>query len=257
LTARGPLERAEIGEALVRAGVLAEPGGQALYALIRHAGLHGIACYGPPRVGGHSSGPAPSGQARTNGGRETWVAVRDWVGAPLTVPAALSDPDTAVAELARRYLIAHGPASSRDFATWSGLPVSLARKGFRAVPGLAEVRVGDEVLAAVSAPASEAEPIGIRLLGAFDPYLLGYRSRDLMVEAPYRQRVNAGGGMISPVVLADGRIIGTWRPGRRRGVAGVDLFDPDADGNDPDSEAGIAAETVDVVRFTQPGRSRL
>lgn len=224
LTARGPLDRAEIGETLVRAGLLTEPRGQALYALIHHAGIHGVLCYGPDRSGA-----------------ETWVAVRDWLGAPLPVPAALADPAAAATELARRYLAACAPASPHDFATWSGLRVSLARKAFRSLPGLVEVKVGDDTLATLDQPAAH-EPVGVRLLGPFDPYLLGYRSRDLAVESAYRKRINAGGGMISPAVLDDGHVIGTWRPDRRKGATDIELF-----GNKSDPR--LNSEITDVDRF--------
>ena len=53
---------------------------------------------------------------------ETWVAVQSWLGKPLVLEG---DPET----LARRYLTAYGPATARDFATWSGLPVPAARRG--------------------------------------------------------------------------------------------------------------------------------
>src|SRR5450756_992488 len=49
-----------------------------------------------------------------------FVLVRDWLGAP---PAAV-DRDRALAELARRYLAGHGPATDRDLAKWAGLPLA-------------------------------------------------------------------------------------------------------------------------------------
>ena len=36
----------------------------------------------------------------------------------------------------------------------------------------------------------------IKILGAFDPYLLGYRTRDLGVEPELLRRVHPGGGII-------------------------------------------------------------
>ncbi|HWD74757.1 MAG TPA: crosslink repair DNA glycosylase YcaQ family protein [Solirubrobacteraceae bacterium] len=58
-----------------------------------------------------------------------FALVRDWlpdVGPP---PAR----ETALAELARRYLAGHGPATERDLARWAGLPLRDARAGLRAV----------------------------------------------------------------------------------------------------------------------------
>jgi len=49
---------------------------------------------------------------------------------------------------------------------------------------------------------------GVRLLPVFDNYLVGYRERDLLIDAADRPHVYAG-GIIRPTVLLDGRVIGT------------------------------------------------
>jgi hypothetical protein len=228
LVRHGPLDRGEIAEALLRAGLITETHGQAVYALIHHAGLHGVLCYGPDRDNA-----------------ETWVATSDWLDLP--PKHRPSDPFT---ELARRYLTAYGPASPHDFATWSGLPVSVSRKAFGSLEGITDVQVGDSTFASLD-PDPPADPIGVRLLGPFDPYLLGYRDRDLAVDPAFRRQVNAGGGMIAPVILSDGRAIGTWRPHPK--TPAIDLFDPSG----PDLSADLDAELADVVRFDDHTRRRM
>jgi hypothetical protein len=47
-----------------------------------------------------------------------------------------------------------------------------------------------------------------RLLGAFDPLLLGWRSRELVVD-PAREVVTVN-GIVKPIALVDGRAAGTW-----------------------------------------------
>ncbi|HEY0471127.1 MAG TPA: winged helix DNA-binding domain-containing protein, partial [Kribbella sp.] len=151
LLENGPTSRATIGDLLARAGLIPEPTGQAVYALIRHAGLLGLICYGP----GHDAS-------------ETWVAVQDWLGRSLTLNA-----EGAAEELARRYLTAYGPATAKDFATWSGLPLPPARTALKAV-AKAEVVVENESFAAIDELSGCDD---LRLLGEFDPYLLGYQDR--------------------------------------------------------------------------------
>jgi hypothetical protein len=60
-----------------------------------------------------------------------------------------------------------------------------------------------------------AAPVGasarVHLLPAFDEYVLAYRDRSAVLDAKYSQRLNAGGGMLSPTVVVDGRVAGTWR----------------------------------------------
>jgi hypothetical protein len=213
LLEHGPSGRAELGAVLVKAGLLPEPTGQAVYALIRYVGLLGRLCYGP----GHDAG-------------ETWVATQDWLGKPLTL-----EPDGAP-ELARRYLAAYGPANAHDFATWSGLPVAEARAAVKAV-ATHEFLVEDEPLAAVADLPGISD---LRLLGEFDPYLLGYKDRRYALPEEHRKQIHPGGGMLKPAVVQAGCVIGSW--GHRR--AEVDLFAPGAE-----EPPGLAADLADLARF--------
>ena len=117
-------------------------------------------------------------------------------------PGSLPDRDAAVAELARRYAAAHAPATAQDFATWSGLPAADVRAAWQDV----------------EPPAGEPDEGGVRLLPAFDEWLLGWASRDLVLARAHAGEVLRG-GIIRAVAIADGRVFATWRRGRR----GVEL----------------------------------
>ena len=83
----------------------------------------------------------------------------------------------------------------------------------------------------------------MRLLGPFDPYLLGYKGREHAVPPEHARRVWPGGGWLHPVVLVDGTAAGTWR------------LDGDALLVEPFGEiprAGLEAEAQDVARFLGP-----
>jgi Winged helix DNA-binding domain len=113
---------------------------------------------------------------------------------PLGVePAAREE---ALGRLAARYLDAYGPAEMTDLRTWSGLPAADVKAAWAARPE-------------PGAPLDPAERGVVRLLPAFDTYLLGYRERAVAPE--HARRVWPGGGWIHPVVLVDGRAAGTWR----------------------------------------------
>jgi len=213
LLEHGPTSRATIGAVLVREGLLPEPKGQAVYALIRHAGLLGRICYGP----GHDAD-------------ETWVAVTDWLGQALRFTA-----EGAADELARRYLTAYGPATEKDFATWAGLPVPVARTALKAVAKTTFVVDGVSLAAMDELPGRT----DLRLLGEFDPYVLGYQDRRYALAEEHRKHIHPGGGMLRPAVVEAGRVIGSWKHEKSQ----VELFEP---GPDP---AGLAEEVADLARF--------
>jgi winged helix DNA-binding protein len=218
LAEEGPLTRGELGARLAGHGL--RTAGQALPHLLLRAALDGEAVLGPDRDG-----------------EPAFVAARDWLGPPPAV-----DRGAALAELARRYLAGHGPATDADLAAWSGLPRRDARAGLGALAA-GEANVGDDGLVDLTGR-EPPERTGVRLLGAFDPYLLGWRDRAFALDAAHARRVHPGGGIIRATVLVDGAVAGTWRAERRgsRLRVEVDAF--------PGTELAVPAdEEADLARF--------
>ncbi|HEY4727235.1 MAG TPA: crosslink repair DNA glycosylase YcaQ family protein, partial [Actinomycetes bacterium] len=157
----------------------------------------------------------------------------------------------ALAELARRHLGGHGPAGPEDLAAWSGLPVGRTRRAFELVAGeLRELEVDGRRLwtpaDAPAAPSPAGDPV-VRLLGRFDDYLLGWRGRDLILDARFARRV-AAGGWVHPVVVVDGRVAGTWRARRAGGRLEV-AVEPFAGRLPRRVRPGLEAEAADLGRF--------
>jgi winged helix DNA-binding protein len=219
----GPQTRAELGAVLAHHGIRSE--GQALPHLLMLAALRGVCVLGPIRADG----------------RQAFALARDHVGPPGPAIAR----EGALALLARRYLAAHGPATVADLAAWSGLPLRDARAGLAAIAG-ALVDHGDGHVALADAP-SGRRTTGARLLGAFDPALLGYARRDWLVDAADARRVHPGGGVLRPVALAGGRAVATWSARRRGGRLAVAL-DPFAELT-PAWTRALQREARDVARF--------
>jgi hypothetical protein len=202
---RGPMTRAELAGHLAELGIPAE--GQAPYHLLRRAGLEGVICFGPDREG-----------------EPTYVALADW--APSDGSLA---KEAALAELARRYLAAYGPARPEDLATWSGLSLRTARAGFESIQAeLLELDLSGTPawLPRTHKPWLDEPPpdgIVVRLLPGYDPYLLGYRGRDLTVPQQFAKRVHPGGGLLRPTLLVNGRAAGIWRLVKSRGDQVVEV----------------------------------
>lgn len=54
----------------------------------------------------------------------------------------------------------------------------------------------------------------VRLLPAFDQYVLGPGTKNTqIIDAARRGEISKAGGWISPVVIAAGRVVGTWESG--------------------------------------------
>jgi len=206
--------RAELSAVLRAQGVA--PDGQRLPHILGYASVAGVLCQGSPR-----------------GAEPTYVLLDDWL--PPAPPRPPLDRIGAVGQLARRYLAGHGPADLHDFAWWSGLPVSDARTAWDLLrPEVVAITAAGKRLALLASahdrwlPTSAGTPRpGTRLLPGFDSYMLGYKDRRLAIDPAYVKRVNAGGGMLKPTVVVDGRVVGVWSraSGRHRSDVTVTPFD--------------------------------
>jgi DNA glycosylase AlkZ-like len=210
LAAEGPLDRGRLRDRVTAAGVRTE--GQAFVHLLALASIRGVIVRGPILAGTHA-----------------FVLVRDWLGEPAQV-----DHDRALAELARRYLAGHAPATDEDLARWAGLPIRDARAALNSIS--AELRERDEGLVNLKhqPPAAQLPPP--RLLGSFEPVLLGWKSRQLLIGEANPPVVS--GGVFRPFALVRGRAVATWslsgqtfelKPFRRLDRADREALDKDAD----------------------------
>jgi hypothetical protein len=179
-------------------------------ALLKPSARRGHLCFGPNR-----------------GRNVTFVRPDRWLRELRRV-----DEDEAKRELVRRFLSAYGPATADELGRWLGFRARLK-------PMLAAL--GDELVEvdAAGSPAwllegdledlgAAAKPKSVRLLPAFDPYVVGFRPRGLFVDAEHEARIFRPQAWLSPVVLVGGRAAGIWareRRGRRLDVQ-VEPFAP-------------------------------
>jgi hypothetical protein len=49
------------------------------------------------------------------------------------------------------------------------------------------------------------------LLPGFDEYLIAYKDRSAIIKPEFFKWINAGGGMLSPTIIIDGKVAGTWK----------------------------------------------
>jgi len=215
LAEEGPLTGRQLRERLRATG--APAGGQALLHLLFIAAVGGAIVRGPMA-----------------GKEHAYVLVRDWLG-----PAKPVDRDVALAELARRYLVGHAPASDRDLARWAGLPLRDARAGLAAIAGELVEREDGLVHLAKRPPVAELP--GPRLLGAFDPVLLGWTSRERII-GPHTHLVTMN-GIFRPFAMVKGRAAAGWK--LNRGKVSIEPLGPISKA----AQVALDADAADVERF--------
>jgi hypothetical protein len=145
-------------------------------------------------------------------------------------PLPRVDPAEGMAQVVRRYLGTYGPASREELARWFGMTSpALAGRCLRALREEAvEVAVEGARVWALAADVDEmaaASPAGtVRLLPAFDPHVVAApRDREEVLPAKRRGEVYRPQGWLSPVVVVDGRIAGTWRHEREAARVAVSV----------------------------------
>lgn len=124
------------------------------------------------------------------------------------LPAQREIRGSATAELLRRYLVGHGPASIADFVWWSGVALTAART--------AAVEAGREpdehgLLAADDFDDTAVARSSPRLLPTFDEYYLSYADRRVACDPERATLIGPGrNGMVKAAIIRDGTVVGTW-----------------------------------------------
>ena len=185
-----PLTRTELAQRMERAGISSE--GQRMPYLLMYAELERVICSGPRR-----------------GERHTYTLLDERV--PATRPLGSEE---ALALLANRYFGSHGPATPDDFAWWSGLTVSDARKGVALNDGKlsGEDLDGRTYFFAPDGPNAGARLRSptVHLLPNFDEYLVAYKHHEPNYDEQ-RLGPRTSLGILRNILTLDGQVLGAWK----------------------------------------------
>lgn len=184
LASRGHLTRAQLAEELRERGIRSS--GQLLMILLAHAELDQVICSGAIVDGEH-----------------TYALMSERVPAPRRLGRT-----EALAELALRYFISHGPATERDLAYWATLTLADVRAGLQEVGDRLDSFQHDGRTfwhAPGDAPGGPQEPAG-HLLQILDETYRGYQDSRWVLDAgghvPRTRETAAGMALVDAQLLA-------------------------------------------------------
>ena len=187
-----------------------------------HAELEALICSGPRR-----------------GKQQTYMSVDARVP-----PTPALDREEALAELLSATSAAAGPATVKDFTTWSGLTVADAKAGLALIGDELRLRGRRRGTAWWSAPDAPAAPAstGAHLIPMYDELTIAYR------QAARRPREQPPrNGLLERPILVDGATIGSWKrtlTARTVTVEATLFTEPDAAGQAARRGRGRALRAV-------------
>ena len=144
-------------------------------------------------------------------------------------PVASIDRDEALMRFARKYFQSHQPATLEDFVWWSGLNISDCRKGIALLGNIIHVVKwkGREFYLTDDCRTRGFRKGKYLLIPPYDEYLIGYKSRDIVLAPEHTHRAHNNSGIFQPIIAHDGIICGNWAPFKADGHA--DFFTGDHD----------------------------
>jgi hypothetical protein len=151
------------------------------------------------------------------------------------IPSGETDTLKSRSKLVEWYLAAYGPATLADVSWWAGVSQAQARKAIAGVNRpLSYVRfdalgteafIFDDDLEALRTWRPPGRP-QIKLLPGFDPYVMAYVERGRYISGDHYSKVfKKVSGIIEPVVIVDGWIVGAWKYSLERGKLVSEIFE--------------------------------
>ena len=135
------------------------------------------------------------------------------------------DHDEALAELSRRYFISRGPATIKDYCTWSGLSVKDAKEGIASLEkNILKESFQDAEYYSMSS-SKNTKALRSFLMPDYDEYGMGYKDRSAIFNAAkYKAAVSRGNPVFNRMIILNGRIEGTWQRTFQKKEIAVETF---------------------------------
>lgn len=137
------------------------------------------------------------------GKQHTFVLLEEWIP-----PAPALPREEALVLLAQRYFAHHGPATTADFAWWSGITMTDAATAIEG-SALSVEKIGKASLWSATQGRIARNP-SCYLLPVYDEYTIGYADRSAALDTTQANHASAGHGIFRAPIVIGGRIVGSW-----------------------------------------------
>lgn len=183
------LMRTELQAILKQKKIIAD--GVRLSCLMMKAELEGIICSGARRGNQHT------------------YALLDERAKPLK---ALTKKE-ALFQFAQRYFTTRGPATVKDFASWSGLSITEAKEGAGMLPKkLIREKINEQEYIFLPAITDAGNIQSSFLMPDYDEYGMSYKDRSALFDQAFDLSVFKNGNpFFNRMIILDGKIEGTWK----------------------------------------------
>jgi hypothetical protein len=176
------LTRDAIKDELAKAGI--EGDGTMMSAIMMKAELNGLVCSGPKQ-----------------GSQFTYALLEERVP-----PDKKRTKEEALKEFTLRYFTSRGPATIKDYTTWSGLTVKEAREGLALNPDLDKITIENtEYYFEGSVPKIKKGQVTFPMPD-YDEYGMGYKDRTVLNNPATTEKPK-----FDRMLIVDGVIAGSWK----------------------------------------------
>jgi len=134
--------------------------------------------------------------------------------------------EQALAQLAQRYFLSHGPATLQDFSWWSGLSITEAKNGLALIQSnLISEKYKDSTLwFSNNRINTESKTRKLFFLPSYDEFLISYKSREISMDPKFSSRTFTSNGIFNPIIVHNAKVIGIWKPQLKKDILIKEYF---------------------------------
>ena len=144
----------------------------------------------------------------TQNGKQTYALLEE--RAPQT---RILTREESLAKLAHCYFSSRGPATIQDFAWWSGLSLTEARRGLETTKAdfISETIDSQKYWFPNSSGTPKVVQERVYMLPAYDEFIICYADRRAVVPYEEQSRLISDNGIFRPIIVIDGQVMGIWK----------------------------------------------